>query len=234
MSLVHLFNRQWNEVPIVVLDTETTGRDPGYDRAVSVGFARFEGRRLVATLSAFVDPGIPIPTEATEIHGITDAMVAGAPPAVDLFAESRVREILDGAQPCGYNAKFDRQFVPPIGDWDWPWLDVLSIVRVVDKFVPGKGRHKLEATCARHGIVLTKAHDAGADAQACGELLFKIGKTAIASGRTLGALLGKQLAAEAASWVDHWQWRANQPPIELDEGSDVRPAFDRDARDPNS
>lgn len=36
--MLKLFNTQWDEVPIVVVDTETTGKRPGLDRTVSFGF----------------------------------------------------------------------------------------------------------------------------------------------------------------------------------------------------
>jgi DNA polymerase III epsilon subunit-like protein len=36
------FLKPWSEVPLVLIDTETTGTRPGTDRAVQVGIARFE------------------------------------------------------------------------------------------------------------------------------------------------------------------------------------------------
>lgn len=209
------WNAPWRTVPIVWVDFETTGLRPGADRAVEVGIARFEHGRLVGEFGARVDPGIPIPAEATAIHGITDADVAGALTIEDFFACTEPKALLAGAQPAAYNAPFDKWFCPPaaLADWTWPWLDTLSLVRHVDRYAKGKGRHKLEASCARHGVTLAKAHSAQADARAAGELFFVLADRALAD-QTMGELLCSMVRRTAEQWVDFNVWLAKQPPLE--------------------
>src|SRR5687767_9725642 len=128
--MIQFFTKLWNGVPIVALDTETTGLRAGYDRAVQVALVRFEGGAAVGELASYVDPLIPIPAEATAIHGIGADQVAGAPAIEDLFRTADAQALLKDAQPLAYNAGYDRNFVPPFGErWDWPWLDCLSAVR---------------------------------------------------------------------------------------------------------
>jgi len=206
---------RWDSVPIVVLDFETTGVRPGIDRAVEVGLARFEGGKLVAQLGSLLDPQMPIPPDANRVHGISDADVAGKPLVADFFAREAVAELLGGAQPAAYNASFDRWFVPPwaLADWTWPWLDPLTLVRAVDRYARGAGRHKLSAACARHGVTLANAHRADDDARAAGELLFKL----MAAGDLwpgppcLGDLLGWMRKQDALQWSDFNGWLARQP-----------------------
>jgi DNA polymerase-3 subunit epsilon len=212
--VIKFFSVSWNQVPVVFIDTETTGTKPGRDRTVQIGFARFEGGVCVAHEHSLVNPGVPIPESATEIHGIRDADVVLAPTLETVFASERVAALLEGAQPAAYNAPFDRHFVPPFGDdWTWPWLDTLSLVRVVDRYAKGKGRHKLGVTCERHSVALPSAHDAGADARAAGELFYKLmPKIDGLSGYTLGQLLRWQREQEADEWFRFMGWLSKQPP----------------------
>lgn len=41
--MLKYFNQQWDTVPVTIIDTETTGVQPGRDRTVQVGIVRFEG-----------------------------------------------------------------------------------------------------------------------------------------------------------------------------------------------
>src|SRR6187200_3428024 len=65
----------------VVLDTETTGLDPAKARIVEIGAVPLRRGRLdeTAALRRLVDPGEPIPADATRIHAIDDSSVASAP-----------------------------------------------------------------------------------------------------------------------------------------------------------
>lgn len=86
-----------------ILDTETTGLEDDariLDLAVITG----AGQVLLDTL---VNPGVPIPPEATAIHGITDEMVKDAPSFAHVLPE--LAEAVSGGRVLIYNDVFDLQ-----------------------------------------------------------------------------------------------------------------------------
>jgi DNA polymerase III subunit epsilon len=214
------FAALYHEVDVCKIDVETTDLPP-HGQVCEVGFARFERGVCVGSYGSLVNPGVPIPAATTEIHGITDDMVKDAPALLDVFAEQRVKDLLYKAQPGAFSASFDRTFMPRNASIDvaWPWLDTLVLVRKVDRWVKGKGRHKLTASCERHGIQLPTAHRAEYDAKAAGELFYALmPKAHINHDRwTIGELLHWMRIEEANSWKDFHQWLAKQPPLQQQE-----------------
>lgn len=87
---------------VVVLDTETTGLEDDA-RIVDIAITDRNGTPILDTL---IDPQCPIPTAATDIHGITDSMVTGAPTFGQIL--ERLTEALDGRRCLIYNAPFDK------------------------------------------------------------------------------------------------------------------------------
>ncbi len=180
--------RMWWEWPLVVIDFETCGVDPATCAPVEIAAVRFERGEPVHSLAALIKPDCPIPADATAIHGITDEMVLCAGDFDDAWYDITGRYIIDDdAIPVAYNAPFDRTILHrvawprpepgyslPALDTDLAWLDPLVAVRHFDKYAPGKGRHRLSATCARRGIPLPTAHRALGDAEACGRLLYSM------------------------------------------------------------
>ncbi|MFN8467266.1 MAG: 3'-5' exonuclease [Caldilineaceae bacterium] len=83
----------------LILDTETTDLD-GF--IVQLAVIDIEGNVLFNTL---INPGVPIPKEATAIHGITDEMVADAPTFASI--EPALQATLTGRRVSGYNVGFD-------------------------------------------------------------------------------------------------------------------------------
>lgn len=74
----------WDTAHYMTFDTETTGfRDT--DRIVEIAFVEFKGGKIVDRFTSRVNPGIPIPEDASKIHGIYDADVRKAPHFVDLL-----------------------------------------------------------------------------------------------------------------------------------------------------
>jgi DNA polymerase III subunit epsilon len=94
------------ERPLAILVLETTGVDPKIDRIIEISTLKLVPGAKPDHRGTRVNPGIPIPAEATEIHGITDADVAHLPPF-----RARAKAILafrDGCDLCGFNlVRFD-------------------------------------------------------------------------------------------------------------------------------
>lgn len=115
----------WRTARIVIVDIETTGVDPFLDRIVEVAAIVAEGGAITRRWSALVNPGRPIAAEATKIHGIDDASVAGAPRFADVVGT--LSEVIGESAIVGaYSAKFDKPFlaaehVRAAGELPW-WL----------------------------------------------------------------------------------------------------------------
>ncbi len=89
----------------IIFDVETTGLRTGYDRLIEIGAVKYEGGHETASFQTFVNPGRKIPQKITELTGIDDSMVAGAPDeksAVEKFFEFAGDGIL-----VAHNATFD-------------------------------------------------------------------------------------------------------------------------------
>ena len=88
--------------PLAVFDIEATGLNARSDRIVEICIVKLmpNGEKKVHTFR--VNPEVPIPAEATEVHGITDADVAGCP-AFDQIAPELLR-LLENCDLGGYNA----------------------------------------------------------------------------------------------------------------------------------
>jgi DNA polymerase III epsilon subunit-like protein len=167
----------------MVIDTETTGVDLQSARIVELGAAWYRNDSLVTSHGRLINPEVPIPAEASAIHGITDELVAGAltlREAAPRFLE-RVR-----AAPAvaGYNIlHFDAPLLAHLLGAAWtsaieatPIIDVLVMVRSdrVGRYWRGSGRHRLSVVAERYGIRVENAHRAEADCRMCGEVLFPL------------------------------------------------------------
>jgi DNA polymerase-3 subunit epsilon len=188
----------WWDQPLAILDFETTGPDPAVCEPVSVAVVRFEQGIERDAFYTLLRPTIPIPPEATAIHGITDALAAHAPTLLDVAGE--LARVGKDALPVGYNAiHFDRPILHryitgtdcPLFDPAQGWADPLVIVRKVDRYVGGKGSHRLAQVCARWGCPMDKAdqHNALGDVRAVGRLLGRlVDKGLLRTGTTLQRL----------------------------------------------
>ncbi len=99
-----------SEIPLVFLDTETTGLNPGYgDRIVEIALARFRRGVMEDFYDSLVNPLRPIGPGAMRIHGITNEDVRDAP----IFAEivPQLCDALSDTVIVAHNAPFDLGFV---------------------------------------------------------------------------------------------------------------------------
>ncbi len=98
-----MFNNLALNRPLAVIDLETTGTDVKTARVVEVSVLRMEPSGAKEQRTRRLNPGIPIPPEATTVHGIGDGDVAGEP----TFAQvaGKLARFLDGCDLCGFNLK---------------------------------------------------------------------------------------------------------------------------------
>jgi DNA polymerase-3 subunit epsilon len=92
--------------PLAFIDLETTGVNLGSDRIVEIAIVKIliDGSRSVKR--KLINPLIPIPKGASDIHGITDEMVKDAP--TFKAASQELKQMLDGCDIAGYNSnRFD-------------------------------------------------------------------------------------------------------------------------------
>jgi len=92
-----------------ILDTETTGFDPVEHRIIEIGVVRMQGFRKISEKRWLLDPLMPIPAEATKVHGITDAMVRGMPTFEDIATD--FLDYIEDTTLVIHNAEFDMRFL---------------------------------------------------------------------------------------------------------------------------
>jgi DNA polymerase-3 subunit epsilon len=183
----------WAEMPIVLLDVETTGKDPSADRVIEVGIAVARGGAIVHRRNWLVNPGRPIPKESTEVHKITDEDVKDAPSFEAVAAE--VYASLTGCIPAAYNAAFDKAFLSSelaraglTLRRDIEWLDPLVWARELQQ---GERSRALSEVAARLGIAHENAHRASDDAEAALKVLLALARD-VRVPRAYGALVQEQ------------------------------------------
>lgn len=189
----------WAELPIALIDVETTGTDASVDRVVEVGIAIARGGEIVERRNWLVNPGRPIPKEASDVHKITDDEVKDAP-AFAVVAEE-IAAMLSGCIPAAYNAAFDRAFLgnevaraaatsmsAPAFRKNVEWVDPLVWARELQQ---GERSRALGEVAARLGISLENAHRASDDAEAALRVMLALGRD-VRVPRTYAALVQEQ------------------------------------------
>ena len=106
------------------VDVETTGLDPEADRIVEIGWCDQRGMGDYQ----LIDPGMPIPPQASGVHHITDEMVRTAPTTLP---EITARHYV------AHGSRFEAAFLPELG----PWIDTY---RCALRAWPDAPDHKLQ------------------------------------------------------------------------------------------
>ncbi|MBM4344730.1 MAG: 3'-5' exonuclease [Deltaproteobacteria bacterium] len=159
--------------PLVFFDLETTGLDTDKDRIVELCTVTLlpDGSRSVWTQR--VHPGIPIPADATAVHGIADADVADCPRFAELAEGLHTR--LQGCDLAGYNIeRFDLKLLKQEFSRCGKPFPVAG-TRIVDVYGVYASRERRDLTAALRfycGRELQGAHSAEADVLATVDVLM--------------------------------------------------------------
>lgn len=164
----------------VVFDVETTGFNPIEEEIIEIGAVKIRDGVIVDRFSAFVNPGRTIPAKITELTGIDNSMVAGAPTIGQILPD--FIRFFAGAVLAAHNATFDLRFLQnalkKTGHSEViqtiTILDTLNLARVLLKELKN---HKLDTLTEHYGVALQNHHRACDDAAATGEILLKMLKS---------------------------------------------------------
>jgi DNA polymerase III epsilon subunit family exonuclease len=156
---------------IVVIDTETTGRDAKVADLIEIGAVRVRDGQVVDKFSTFVNPGRAI--FGAQMHGITDADVAGAPVAKE--AAEKLLAFINGAPIIGHSVGFDIGFLDQaLGESGkfiaGGYYDTLVIAR---EAYPDLESYKLGDVAKFFGITVETVHRGLADAETTAAIVAK-------------------------------------------------------------
>ena len=159
------------EGEFVAFDVETTGLSAVSDRLTEIGAVVFKNGEIGEKFNTFVDPGMPIPPNITELTGIRDSDVAGAPDEAEAM-----RAFLDFAQGrplVAHNAAFDTGFMAAACarhgmQFDCVALDTLAMSR---RLLPELKRHRLDTVSRHLGLPEFNHHRAYDDAAVAARIM---------------------------------------------------------------
>lgn len=153
--------------PIVFFDLETTGTNITHDRIVEISLIKVmpDGSEIEKTRR--INPEIPIPAEATAIHHITDADVAGEPTFRQIAAS--LAQLLAGCDIAGFNSNrfdiplLDQEFQRAGVQFDVSRARFIDVQTIYHKKEPRTLVAAYRFYCDKD---LTEAHSANADTRA--------------------------------------------------------------------
>ena len=164
---------------IAVIDFETTGLSPTMgDRATEIAIVLMEDGQVVNRFQSLMNAGVRIPAFIEAYTGISNDMVAAAPPAEEVMAEAS--RFVGDAPMVAHNASFDRRFwVAEMerlgecpGDGGRPFACTMLLAR---RLYPEARSFRLGSLAAFHDLPTSgRAHRAMADAEVAAALLARI------------------------------------------------------------
>jgi DNA polymerase-3 subunit epsilon len=171
---------------ILLYDTETTGLTlhpdaPVHKQPKMVEFgglliSRVDGS-IIEEIQTMVDPGEPIPAEASKISGIYDKDVEGAPTFIQLLPMFR-RVFGSASTVSAHNLPFDKAIVQgelarhSITDFQWPERGVCTVGLFKDHW--GRNPRLIELYEWAMGKPLAQTHRALDDVKAMYEIVMKL------------------------------------------------------------
>jgi len=160
--------------PLAFVDLETTGATATADRITEIGIVEVDADGSVREWQQLVNPGTRIPPFIEQLTGISNEMVADAPPFAAVAEEAMKR--LQGRLFIAHNARFDYGFLKN----EFKRLgitfraSVLCTVKLSRTLFPEHKRHNLDSLIERHELRAEARHRALADAQLIHQFWQKI------------------------------------------------------------
>lgn len=193
-TLVRRHSRGWRNpfrrIDFVIVDVETTGWSPDEASITEIGAVRLSGGRVRGQFTSLVNPGSEIPGPVAALTGISDAMVAAAPPLSRVLAGFLA--FADGCVLAAHNAPFDVGFLTAACrdcGLPWPGFQVLDTVELAHRVLGADEVPdcKLTTLAGFFGARTLPQHRALPDALATADVLTALLRRLTAAGiSTLG------------------------------------------------
>ncbi len=168
----------YNIVKFIAFDLETTGTKPTADMIVEVGAVRFDGDRAVKGYGTLINPGIPIPPDASAVNGITDDMVRAKPRIADVLGE--FADFCGDLPLVAHNAPFDFKFLLEdikLHRAPAPKGVVLDTLPLARRIFPGLPNYRLGTLVRHFRFPSGTFHRAEEDSAYCGLVFAKVLET---------------------------------------------------------
>ncbi len=157
---------------IVCFDIETTGLDNRTETITEIGAVILRNGEVAETFNTFANPGKPLSREITELTGITDEMLRGAPSQAEA-----IRAFLDfaGDRPlAAHNAEFDMGFMAEGCRRAGLKLNNTSLDTLIlaQNLLPDLGKYKLDIVAGHLHLPAFNHHRASDDAATVAYMLI--------------------------------------------------------------
>ena len=154
-----------------IVDIETTGGNAQYGGITEIAIILHDGKSIQGKYETLVNPQQNIPNYITALTGISNYMVADAPPFENI-AEN-IYNLLNGRIFVAHNVNFDYSFIHQhLSQCGFQWqAKKLCTVRYARKVIPGKQSYSLGNITRELNIGISNRHRAGGDATATVSLL---------------------------------------------------------------
>ncbi|MGN0682510.1 MAG: PolC-type DNA polymerase III, partial [Oscillospiraceae bacterium] len=180
---------------IIVFDVETTGLSSEKDRLTEIGAVKLKNRQVVEEFQTFVNPGMEIPSNISDLTGITDEMVQGAPD--DVSAVKSFFEFVGKGVLVAHNSNFDTSFLRAVCErngmeYSYADIDTLKLAKAA---LPNLKNYKLDTIAKEYKLGDFNHHRAIDDAKMLSEIFLKMISEAAKFGKLeklgdLNSLLG--------------------------------------------
>ena len=164
------------ETEFVVFDIETPGPKMPPSRVMEIGAARVRAGRIVAEFQTLVNPRMPIPPFIAGLTGISDEMVAGAPPFEEVAAGWL--DFAGTSVLVAHNAVFDVSFINHEVSHVFPGLRMMNshicTVSLARQLLPELKSFRLGALAEHFRVPHRKRHRAGEDARATARVFIHL------------------------------------------------------------
>ena len=166
------------DLEYAVIDVETTGWTPEDSGITEIGAVRVRRGEIVAEFTSLVNPGTPVPEPIAELTGISDQMLAPAPPVAAVLPG--LLAFAEGCVLTAHNAPFDVGFLRAAcaaSGLSWPGYPVIDTVRLARQLMVTPDEVpdcKLQTLAGFFGTPVQPTHRALADARATAWVLRQL------------------------------------------------------------